>query len=665
MSSSHKKTQKQKRPIINKDKVNDDDYVQMEVTGDGNCFYYSVYGAAKYHADSTVFGKLLACLEIENKPTLTPQEFAKKVRVKLAREIIKPVGIMEAQAAVAVERRGALEFREQKSGNLYTMMLEASKHIWAPTKTIEYADLTRMLKESERELEQAKARYKAAATATATATAANAAATNANANANATATAANAAATNANANANAAADAAAAKRAAVKDIAKFMKEVRHGKQNIVNILKPASGRAHWDIILQEVSRELGNHPLLSKARAYETMTKEQFKDAFAKILAGNALDGNSFMYASQPDVEILRFFLSKCGTPLKIFPINPNKDRIADSSNGIPVLNVVLLFRGGYEHYNYYVRGNKYKEHIGRFERPAVRVKKQHVAKGNTPNTPESKASLSPASNSNSSLSPASNSNSSLSSLSSLSSVSNSNSSNSTKRAKKTHVATKATAATAATILSRNISADRKRLEQMRAEKAAANAQKVMLIPSGKNVTKHLRKKVPNPFNSNTESSNNNATYPSNIPKDLIEEGKRLEKLRKTRLANAKFAALRPQPIPSAPPASPPIYSAAAVANNLNSNSNNEDAELQAALKASKEEYEKTKERRVTPGPALAPNKTHKNRIASILALYNQPSQPSKTQANLIKSLGPKRKGGSVTGSKAATVTRRHRSRKH
>jgi hypothetical protein len=648
MSNSHKKTQKQQhRPKVNEDKVNNDDYVQMEVRGDGNCFYYSVYGAAKYHVDPTVFGKLLACLEIENKPTLTPQEFARKVRAKLAREIIKPIGIMEAQEAVAVERRGALEFREQTNGNLFTMMLEASKHIWAPTETIEYKDLERMQRESEKSLEQAKTRYKAAAES-------------------------------------------AAKKTAVKDIAKFIREVRQAKKNIIDIIKPATGRAHWNAILQEVAREIQDHPLLGNARAYERMTKQQFKDAFVRILAGDALDGDSFMYASQPDVEILQFFLSKCGTPLKLLTVNPNRDRFVDFSNGIPVLNVVLLFRGGYEHYNYYVRGDKYKEHIDRFEKPAVKVKKQHVAKGNTPETPKT-----PEPKSNSSLPP------------------NSNSSNSTKRKKKSSATTKAAAtatapattkaAATAAAKPQNMQAARLKLAQMRAEKAAKEdaqkaaaaavaARKATPVPSGKNVTKHPAIKQWNPFNSNTEASNNNANNASNIPLSVIEEGKRLEELRKARAANAAAAAAAPRPIPSAPPASPPRtnstrkakkpsspakgksmspttrklynelmakeqpltgFSAAAVANNLPSNSNNslssngsnnEDSALQAALKASKEEHEKN-----------AKNKGRKALIEGILAQYKQPapsilppSHPSqrlpiapasKTQEELIASI--------------------------
>ncbi len=39
-----------------------DDWVRINVLGDGNCFYRSLYGAAKYHTDPTVFDDLLRCL---------------------------------------------------------------------------------------------------------------------------------------------------------------------------------------------------------------------------------------------------------------------------------------------------------------------------------------------------------------------------------------------------------------------------------------------------------------------------------------------------------------------------------------------------------------------------------------------------------------------------
>lgn len=39
-----------------------DDWVRIDVLGDGNCFYRSLYGAAKYHTDLSVFDDLLRCL---------------------------------------------------------------------------------------------------------------------------------------------------------------------------------------------------------------------------------------------------------------------------------------------------------------------------------------------------------------------------------------------------------------------------------------------------------------------------------------------------------------------------------------------------------------------------------------------------------------------------
>ena len=400
MSSSHKKTKKVPRPRLQNSrgvirKVDDDDYVQLDVPGDGNCFYYAIYGAAKYHTDPSVYGKLLACFGIENKASLTINEFAKKVRVKLAQEIQKEHGIMEAQEAIAVEQRQPLEYGEQRNANLYTMLYEASKRIWAPTETFEYKDLERMLRVSTNALAEAKARYMSAEKGSA------------------------------------------ARRAASKNVALYLKEIRKGKQNLKDVLNEDTRKFQWQAIKEELSRQIATHPLLGNARAYETMTKQQFKDAFVKLLAGNNLDGKSSMYASQPDVELIDFFLSSCGTPLRIITVlNPERVRIVDSNNGVPILHVRLLKDEGFDHYNYYVRGDKFKENVERLKREAIRVKKQHAPRGNTPETPESVSSNNSSSNNSSASSLPSNSSSNgLSSLSPISSNTNSNSS--TRKAKK------------------------------------------------------------------------------------------------------------------------------------------------------------------------------------------------------------------------------------
>ena len=38
---------------------------EVDVAGDGNCFYRALYKAAKYHPDASVFGRVLACFGIE------------------------------------------------------------------------------------------------------------------------------------------------------------------------------------------------------------------------------------------------------------------------------------------------------------------------------------------------------------------------------------------------------------------------------------------------------------------------------------------------------------------------------------------------------------------------------------------------------------------------
>jgi hypothetical protein len=109
MSSSHKKTQKKKRPVVSAEKVNDDDYVQIDVTGDGNCFYYSLYGAAKYHADGTTYDKLLTCMGIRKESVTNEKTFAEQMRLSLAREILKGDGIMEQQEQVPIQYNEELQ----------------------------------------------------------------------------------------------------------------------------------------------------------------------------------------------------------------------------------------------------------------------------------------------------------------------------------------------------------------------------------------------------------------------------------------------------------------------------------------------------------------------------------------------------------------------------
>lgn len=84
------------------------EFVQLDVEGDGNCFYRAVYGAAKYHP-MNILDRFLLCLDL---PTgIDEDEFCLAIREKLAAEI-----------------RGDLfeHMHEVMGSNLYESMREAA-----------------------------------------------------------------------------------------------------------------------------------------------------------------------------------------------------------------------------------------------------------------------------------------------------------------------------------------------------------------------------------------------------------------------------------------------------------------------------------------------------------------------------------------------------------
>lgn len=649
-SSGKKKTQKRpRRPVIAGNKVNDDDFVQVDVPGDGNCFYYSIYGAAKYHVDPTTLDKLLACMYIQKETVHNFSDFVKAIRIRLATELDKPDGILEAQQRVPIEQLAALEYGARPQTNLYDMLKAYAQAVYAPKETPNYKEVLRALENDRQELRNATAALEIARSA----------------------------------------HDVVKQAAARKAVAEAERKIAVSEDNLTTVI--AFGNEMWQENIRTLPTQFRDsilaRPELYNPAVQNHITLAKFKKEMAKLIAGvdaaDRYDGSSKMYVSTFDYLLFKFMLEHCANTVYIESVHPTTGILVDTKNGHPVLNVLLLARiAGYEHYNFYVRGNKYKENIGKLREQAQKVRKQHAHKGNTPDTPES--------NSNNSLSSVS-----TSSNNSLSSVSNNNTPTPPPPEKNAF----------------------KILERMRAAKAAAAAASSAKPPAHKNVSLMVAsalvsrpkegmvhktiKQQRGPYNN---VRNQLAAMPP--PRQSLGIQGELERLR----------ALEYPPRPSAPPASPPrsmspgakaaikavenseraskendalkrarthlqtlqaiqpastsrgrtatrrapkspspspgtkaaiaavntakaAEEAALIANNLPSNSNsslpsinsNSNTNLRAAIKASKEQAE-----------ANAKKQGHKTQVKGILNIYNQPQsqQLSKTQTNLLASLG-------------------------
>ncbi len=75
-----------------------DDYLQFNVRGDGNCFYRSVYNAAKYHPIPGTLDRMLRCINHPENEPVTEESFNGYARQKLA-YLIRHGQILEEKAA--------------------------------------------------------------------------------------------------------------------------------------------------------------------------------------------------------------------------------------------------------------------------------------------------------------------------------------------------------------------------------------------------------------------------------------------------------------------------------------------------------------------------------------------------------------------------------------
>ena len=117
------------------------DYVQMNVNGDGNCFYRALYHALKHHTIPKLLTRFFACIfagDDANKPadpeTMEEDEFWLIVRSKLGKEILKENGIMEAQASTGLAPGGVPE-------TIYDMLKDAADTEIAARATDDYITL--------------------------------------------------------------------------------------------------------------------------------------------------------------------------------------------------------------------------------------------------------------------------------------------------------------------------------------------------------------------------------------------------------------------------------------------------------------------------------------------------------------------------------------------
>ena len=339
-------------------KVNPSDYVQIDVNGDGNCFYRALYFALKHHTIPKLLTRFFNCIfagDEENKPAdpedLEEDEFWLIVRSKLGAEILKEDGILEAQSRSGLAAGGVPE-------TIYDMLKDSAAEEMAARATDEYQDritvketaMDNVKKHADTIIELNKLIDEIE----------DAIKTAAISNSKSTTRRARSSAQNSTTK-----EYKKLLDESTKDLDKTTKQLRAARL----ALKKADAAleeylldisARWQGHIGNMPTQIRQDPLLGSPESYETMSKAQFKETIVKYLT-TAADG-SWMYASDFDTNLLRFLMQQCENPIVIdlIPVTNTKYRIRElNSEGIPQVHLVLI-QDIMEHYNYAVRGDIY-----------------------------------------------------------------------------------------------------------------------------------------------------------------------------------------------------------------------------------------------------------------------------------------------------------------
>jgi hypothetical protein len=367
--SSNAKTAKSSTKVV----VGQHDYVQINVAGDGNCFYRSLYNGLKYHTQPELLTKFFNCLFADgggpaDPETLTENQFWQFVRLKLADEIADGARLTEnvqhtfnqlqegasnyiefvdspeyaaAHAKLAADK-AALPAKQKNN----TKKIQAQKEIVADFKTIK-KDTEKLLgkEQTEELIALLEDISKDLATATETIS----------------------------------------KLTAAK--AKLAPEVLDAEfQHYVEV-----EAASWSLIIDAMPYQIQEDELLGEPESYAEMTLETFRRKLSSFVRSASI------YASEFDIKLLFTLLEppNCAHSITFENVEPGRP-IRELKDGIPVVHLHLSG----EHYNFVVRGDVYnttalkrRKITAQYQQGSAK-KPANTTKKNKSNSPGAKAAI-------------------------------------------------------------------------------------------------------------------------------------------------------------------------------------------------------------------------------------------------------------------------------
>jgi translation initiation factor 1 (eIF-1/SUI1) len=372
---------------LNAAQIKDGDYVQVNVSGDGNCFYRALYNGLKYHTIPGLLTRFFDCVFADNpagKPAnpeaITEEEFWKLVRSTLGAKMMAAAGPFHAQLEEMFTNLqiGAMEYAEMLESEGYKAQKSAiTKQRLAILKaTKDLADIPKQIqkekaKQSELEEDLAEAQEIAV-----------------NIN-NANIEAAFNIVTGIQDDIDKSKQAQTALKASLAAAKKATKELPDDIEDAEAELKhyiEVQG-ATWALYIDAMPREVRKSSL-GKVETYlgEAAIKlPKFKEILSNLVA-SPLENGGYMYASDFDIQLLFSLLENCATPIVYNTIEPGSRIKEVNEDGKPIVHLQL--RG--EHYNFIVRGDVYKARLAQkraervFELNAKGVSKNVTKKNNS-----------------------------------------------------------------------------------------------------------------------------------------------------------------------------------------------------------------------------------------------------------------------------------------